>query len=637
MNTELGHGSVFAGRYVIGYVLGDGGYGRVFEAQDHEVGRRVALKVLRPDMANGSYSHEKRERFRREAATVANLQDPHTVTLFDHGETPDGLLYMVFEFVNGTPLNDLVKRGPLRADIATRIVRQVLQSLREAHAAGILHRDLKPENIIVHDYGDEQYRAKLVDFGLAKSTLPNGEVPLTASGLVMGTAAYVSPEAYRLQPLSPASDLFGLGLVFFEMVTGAAANQAGSAMEIATQMVAPAEFVVPPSVPEPTRSIIARMIRKNPAERYQSANEVLAHLPESTLDSPYASQPMMAPSNLSNESTRSSAPSAGYQNGSVPHHQSYGHTPAYPHDPGNQHYGHGRQGSQSHGYSHGQYSQGSDGANGLYEQGYQQHGSQGHYDPMRPPTLIEGQRPEDLNLDYDQPITRVQPHLQHSQAHLLSDAQYQEPPRTTGPIPPRRRSNGGVIGFTLGLVAVLFTVSWVLITVLGIQMPWDKGRTGPLEPKVFDLTSTDTTFLWVDWTRGIIMAHDPGDIPAAGRCALILDSMSDPTPNGRYYVINALEPVDPRVTAYAVGPRELELIAENCYAAAQIAESMYDASMIMAGEAKIRDVEARNEQRKQRRSKVNDLGAESGQQDITGMLKGGGGGGLPGLLQGFLK
>ena len=172
MNTELGHGSVFAGRYVIGDVLGDGGYGRVFEAQDHEVGRRVALKVLRPDMANGGYSHEKRERFRREAATVANLQDPHTVTLFDHGETPEGLLYMVFEFVNGTPLNDLLKRGPLRADIATRIVRQVLQSLREAHAAGILHRDLKPENIIVHDYGDEQYRAKLVDFGLAKSTLP---------------------------------------------------------------------------------------------------------------------------------------------------------------------------------------------------------------------------------------------------------------------------------------------------------------------------------------------------------------------------------------------------------------------------------------------------------------------------------
>src|SRR5690606_36327383 len=104
---------------------------------------------------------------------------------------------------------------------------------------------------------------------------------------------------------------------------------------------------------------------------------------------------------------------------------------------------------------------------------------------------------------------------------------------------------------------------------LGIQMPWDKDSA--LEPKVFDLTSTDTTFLWVDWTRGIIMAHDPGEIPAAGRCALILDSVSDPTPKGRYYVINALEPVDPRVTAYAVGPQELELIAENCYVAAQIA------------------------------------------------------------------
>lgn len=660
MSTELTPGSTFAGRYVIGDVLGDGGYGRVFEAQDHEVGRRVALKVLRPDMADGSYSHEKRERFRREAATVANLQDPHTVTLFDHGETPDGLLYMVFEFVNGTPLNDLLKRGPLRADIATRIIRQVLQSLREAHAAGILHRDLKPENIIVHDYGDEQYRAKLVDFGLAKSTLPNGEVPLTASGLVMGTAAYVSPEAYRLQPLSPASDLFGLGLVFYEMVVGQAANQAGSAMEIATQMVDPAEFVVPQSVPEPTRSIVTRMIRKNPQERYQTANEVLAHLPESTLDSPYASQQVMAGAYSSQDSMGQAAYGApayagaggggysnGYQYGGQPQGYDDGYGQSQGYDPyAQQQYSNGQQYQDPYGqngHSHG-YDQG-------YDQGYQSsynNGSQG-YDPMRPPTLIEGQSPEDLGMspsDFgpSQPITREQPHLQYSQAHMYSQGQHYEPaPMPTHPPhgaphgAPRRR--GSVIGFTLGLVVVLFTLSVALITALGIRMPWDPGAGGPqdLEPKVFDLTSTDTQFLWVDWTKGILLAHDPGEIPAAGRCALILDSNQDPTPKGSFYVINALEPVDPQVTAYAVGPEELKLIAENCYAAAEIAENMYDTSMILAGEAKIRDVEARNQQRAQRRSRVNEMGGGGGgQPDISKMLKGGGGG-LPGMLQGFLK
>lgn len=636
MNTDLGPGSVFAGRYVIGQVLGDGGYGRVFEAQDHEVGRRVALKVLRPDMQNG-YSHEKRERFRREAATVANLQDPHTVTLFDHGETQDGLLYMVFEFVNGTPLNQLLKRGPLRPEIATRIIRQVLQSLREAHSVGILHRDLKPENIIVHDYGDEQYRAKLVDFGLAKSTLPNGEVPLTASGLVMGTAAYVSPEAYRLEQLSPASDLFGLGLVFYEMVVGHPANQAGSAMEIATQMVDPAEFVVPASVTEPTRSIITRMIRKNPRERYQSAPEVLAHLPETTLDSPFSSQSVPAPRALSNgginDSTRESMPSHRMPK----QHQAYSQAQQAPPQQG-----YGQQGySQAYGAQQGYAPQ---------QQPQQQspYAPAPGYDPTRPPTLIEGQRPEDLlddYDDYDQPATMIQPHLQYSQAqpHLQPEQPIPAPvPQqlaSTAAKPPRKKRSGGVIGFTLGLVVLLFTLSAGLINLLDIRMPWEPrgahARPDTLPPKVFDLTSTDTTFLWVDWTQGILLARDPGQIPAAGRCALILDSLSQPTPRGSYYVINALEPVDPRVTAYAVGPEELKLIAGNCYDASEIADGVFNTARIMAGEKKIKDVERRNEEREQRRSRAREMDGEEagGQPDMSKLLKGGG----MNIFQQFLK
>ena len=636
MNTDLQPGHTFANRYVIGHILGDGGYGRVFEAQDHEVGRRVALKVLRPDQADGSYSHEKRERFRREAATVANLQDPHTVTLFDHGETPEGLLYMVFEFVNGTPLNELIRRGPLRSDIASRIVRQVLQSLREAHAAGILHRDIKPENIIVHDYGDEQYRAKLVDFGLAKSTLPTGEVPLTASGLVMGTAAYVSPEAYRLEQLSPASDLFGLGLVFYEMVVGQAAIQAASAMEIATEMVAPNEFMVPDFVPEPTRSIITQLIRKNPEERYQSASDVLAHLPESTLDSPFAASGGLA------------AP-GGYDQGA------------------NGSYGYGG-GGQYATPGYGQQAQYSGGYDPYMSGGYAQPQG-GGYDPTRPPTLIEGQSPNPYG---GQPNTMVQDNIQQQQQHLGTydqqgydpsgaydpNASYAAPggydpygydpnagydqgydPNAAYAQAPAAKQGGSVAGFTIALVAVLIAVSIIFVFMTGIKLPFMAANPSAMEPKVFDLTSTDTTFLWVDWKQGILIAHDPGQIPAAGRCALILDSLSDPTDEGAYYVINALEPVDARVTAYAVGPEELKLIAENCYAAAHIADSVLDRSMILASETKIRDVSRRNEKRKQRRRRARamDGDASGGAPDLSSFMKGGGSGGGMGIFQQFLK
>jgi serine/threonine protein kinase len=273
---QLSRGQVFANRYRLDRPLGSGGYASVFEATDPDVGRRVALKIIEHDAPHG-YSEEIRARFKREAAAVANLRDPHTVTLFDYGEA-DGHLYLVFELVEGEALSTMIERETrLDRDVTIHIVRQVLHSLREAHQAGILHRDIKPENVIVHEYMGDPHQAKLVDFGLVRPTLAPAD-GLTKPGFVVGTPRYISPEGYLQQALSPASDIFSLGMVMYEMLVGHPANAHTAVDDIATEQASEREYELPASVPDTLQSVLARMIAKRPARRFQSAEEVLSAL-----------------------------------------------------------------------------------------------------------------------------------------------------------------------------------------------------------------------------------------------------------------------------------------------------------------------------------------------------------------------
>lgn len=495
---DLSPGQTFAERYRLEQGLGDGGYASVWQATDPEVGRRVAIKIIRHD-EQGRYSSEMRERFRREAAAVANLQDPHTVTLFDYGES-GGLLYLVFELVEGDSLGQrLRQQGTLDQRVAIGIVRQVLHSLREAHHARILHRDIKPDNIIVYEYMGDPNRAKLVDFGLAKPTA-QGDTALTQPGVVMGTAHYVAPEAYRTQPVSPASDLFSLGMVFYEMFVGRPANTKQADMEIAIEQASDREFDIPDAVPEPLRAIVARMIAKNPRHRYQSADEVLDDLdsiPEVPGFSPERAPPASTPKTMP-----------------------------------------GRQFSAEH---------------------------------------FGGQAPEaSLQLD--------------EEALAQRGARESTAPRPRNRIRPRKAS-GSVLKFGVFFTLLLVAASGGVIWYFDFEMPWNEVEPvdpATLSPKTFGIEAADTVTLYVDWSRGIVYADDPLTIPAPGRCAVILDSRSDPTPPGAFYVTNGLDGYRERVEAEPIGRDELARRAELCANAGEAAWYVQQSAEVAISEIRIK-------------------------------------------------
>jgi serine/threonine protein kinase len=212
-------GRVFEGRYRIDERLGRGGMGTVYRAQQMVVNRPVALKVL-----HGHSASEEREvaRFRQEARAVATLCHPHTVTLIDYGETDDGVFFLVMELIVGHTLRELIaKEAPVGVPRATHILAQIAESLAEAHASGIVHRDLKPANVLLTEVVGQVDFVKVVDFGIAKVTGPAASpMRLTGTGLAIGSPRFMSPEQVSAKPVSAQSDLYALGAVFYELVTG---------------------------------------------------------------------------------------------------------------------------------------------------------------------------------------------------------------------------------------------------------------------------------------------------------------------------------------------------------------------------------------------------------------------------------
>lgn len=274
-------GQTFQAKYKLLDLLGRGGFAAVYRATDIEIGREVAIKILTP--GEEGYDTSLVARFQREARVVAQLRDPHTITMFDYGRTDDGLLYMVFEYVAGADLAQRLATGPLPAHIATHVLEQLLYALREAHTAGVLHRDIKPANVLVFTYMDDEWKVKLLDFGIAKPGVGQHADPvatLTRAGGIIGTPRYMSPEQLCGESLTPATDIYSLGLVAYQMLVGSPAIDGRDTRDNIVQQLSETPLRFPPhvDVPAPLRHIIERMMARNADDRYQSAYEVLQAL-----------------------------------------------------------------------------------------------------------------------------------------------------------------------------------------------------------------------------------------------------------------------------------------------------------------------------------------------------------------------
>ena len=268
------------GPYEILGPLGKGGMGEVYRARDNRLGREVALKVLPETAANDT---ETLARFEREARAVAALNHPNILSIHDTGEHR-GIPYAVTELLEGEILSDRLRAGPLAPMRAAEIACQIADGLSAAHARGVIHRDIKPENIFLTHDG----RAKILDFGIARIGPKPGDITsraaaargVSSAGFVMGTAGYMSPEQVRGKPIDFRTDIFSLGAVFYEMLTGRRAYDRPSMVETMGAVLKddPAKYPESEKIPESIRGFVFRALEKDPADRYQSARDLLLDL-----------------------------------------------------------------------------------------------------------------------------------------------------------------------------------------------------------------------------------------------------------------------------------------------------------------------------------------------------------------------
>jgi eukaryotic-like serine/threonine-protein kinase len=258
--------AALADRYLLERQLGQGGMATVYLAEDLKHRRKVALKVLKPELAAGLGA----ERFVQEIKTTAALQHPHILPLFDSGSA-DGFLYYVMPYVEGETLRDKLNRETqLGIDEAVRIAREVADALDYAHRHGVIHRDIKPENILLHDG-----RPMVADFGIALALSAAAGGRMTETGMSLGTPHYMSPEqATAEKEITARSDVYSLGSVLYEMLTGNPPHTGASAqqiiMKIVTEEAAPVTRLrkaVPPNV----AAAVAQALEKLPADRFESA------------------------------------------------------------------------------------------------------------------------------------------------------------------------------------------------------------------------------------------------------------------------------------------------------------------------------------------------------------------------------
>ncbi len=280
-------GTLLGNRYEILEMLGEGGMGTVYKAIDRELDRVVAVKVIRPELAG---NQKILQRFKQELILARQVTHKNVIRIFDLG-VADGVKFITMEFIEGRDLASLLRERRFTPDESIRLIRQVCRALDAAHAEGVIHRDLKPQNIMV----DEQGKVSVMDFGLARSV----EMPgMTQTGLMLGTPAYMSPEQAQGRSVDARSDLFALGIIFYELLTGKlpfAADTVLASLLKRTQESPPPASEVDPAVPRAASDVVGKCLAIDPAQRYQTVAEVLRELDVLAGDSPATPAPMAPP------------------------------------------------------------------------------------------------------------------------------------------------------------------------------------------------------------------------------------------------------------------------------------------------------------------------------------------------------
>jgi len=267
------------GPYEVVSPLGAGGMGEVYTARDTRLGRTVAIKVLPPEFASNP---QLISRFEREAKTISQLNHPHICTLHDVGQH-EGIHYLVMELVEGETLAARLARGPLPLPDVIRYGSQIAAALHRAHTAGIIHRDLKPGNVMLTKSG-----AKLLDFGLARPTVApalddalTAHAPVTSQGMILGTLPYMAPEQLQGAAVDARADIFALGAVLYEMITGRRAFDAPSSASLIAQILEhqpPTPSELQPITPVPLEHLVMTCLQKDPDERFQCAGDIAHEL-----------------------------------------------------------------------------------------------------------------------------------------------------------------------------------------------------------------------------------------------------------------------------------------------------------------------------------------------------------------------
>src|SRR6266446_9528629 len=268
---DLEKGTVFAERYEILQLIGRGGMGAVYKARDSELDRVVALKLIRPELASNP---QILQRFKQELILARQVTHKNVIRIFDLGQS-DGIKFITMDFVEGQDLRSLLlEKGKLAPEEAARIMLQICRALEAAHAEGVIHRDLKPQNIML----DAKGRVYVMDFGIARSAYLPG---MTQTGALIGTPEYMSPEQGRGEKLTERSDLFSLGIIFYELLTGKSPYYSDTPLATLwkrmTEKATP-PVVVDPTLPQALSDIVAKALEIEPKNRFASAQEMAQQL-----------------------------------------------------------------------------------------------------------------------------------------------------------------------------------------------------------------------------------------------------------------------------------------------------------------------------------------------------------------------
>jgi len=302
-------GRTLPGGYVILDLVGIGGMGRVYRAEQTNLARTVAVKIIHPHLVG---EENAAARFITEARAASRLNHPNSVAVIDFGKTPDGQLYLVMEFLRGRDLARIAyEEGPLQLRRIIDVLRQVLAALSEAHHLEIIHRDLKPENIILEPLRTCGDFVKVVDFGLAKMRLDSADRSITSPGIVCGTPEYMSPEQGRGDPLDARSDLYAVGVILFQLLTGHLPFEAESPTQVVLMHLTAAppdpRLVAPErKIAEPIVEVLMRSLSKLPNDRFRDADDFSAVTPRRRRPE----RSSVGPAARSTDRTRSSAATA---------------------------------------------------------------------------------------------------------------------------------------------------------------------------------------------------------------------------------------------------------------------------------------------------------------------------------------